>query len=76
MIPTPNRLWNISKVCVMLVEESPLRSHQQPTILETMSMLIDVSRIDVFKTQNKINLSRTNVLKVDIEESKEYNQGI
>jgi predicted HAD superfamily hydrolase len=58
------------------VEESPLRSHQQPTILEAMSMLIDVSRIDVFGTQNKINLSRTDVSKVDIEELKEYNQEI
>jgi hypothetical protein len=39
-------------------------------------MLIDVSRIDVFGTQNRINLSRTNVSKVDMEESKEYNQEI
>jgi hypothetical protein len=39
-------------------------------------MLIDVSRIDVFGTQNKINLSRTDVSKVDIEELKEYNQEI
>jgi predicted HAD superfamily hydrolase len=51
-------------------------SHQQPTILEAMSMLIDVSRIDVFRTQNRINLLRTDVSKVDIEESKEYNQEI
>jgi hypothetical protein len=39
-------------------------------------MLIDVSRIDVFGTQNRIKLLRTDVLKVDIEESKEYNQEI
>jgi predicted HAD superfamily hydrolase len=39
-------------------------------------MLIDVSRIDVFRTQNRINLLRTDVSKVDIEESKEYNQEI
>jgi hypothetical protein len=58
------------------VEESPLKSHQQPTILEVMSMLIDVSKIDVLRTQNKINFSRTDVSKVDVEELKEYNQEV
>jgi hypothetical protein len=45
-------------------------------MLEAMLMLIDVSRIDVLRTQNRINFSRTNVSKVDVVESKEYNQEI
>jgi hypothetical protein len=46
-------------------------------MLEAMSMLIDISRIDVFEnTKIKINFSRINVSKVDVEESKEYNQEI
>jgi hypothetical protein len=79
MILTPNRLWNISKVCVM--QDKLWKSLSQgltnnPLCFEAMSMLIDVSRIDDLRTQNRINSSRTNVSKVDVEESKEYNQEI
>jgi hypothetical protein len=45
-------------------------------MFEAMLMLIDVSRIDVLRTQNRINFSRTDVSKVDVEKSKEYNQEI
>jgi hypothetical protein len=69
MILTPNRLWNISKVCVMqdkLWKSLPQGLTNKPLCFEAMSMLIDVSKIDVLRTQNRINFSRTDVSKVDI----------